>query len=104
MILNNAHITSTNTEIETVIGSSAAGFYAVCAYQTDQGEIIPLPQRLLTAEKKVLKNSYMELPDTIGGFPIEINPKGSLEYYGKSKDKGCSIWKVISDFSVTTDD
>lgn len=104
MILNNAHITSTNTEIETVIGSSMAGYYAVCAYQTDQGEIIPLPQRLSTGEKKVLKNSYMELPDTIGGFPIKINPKGSLEYCGKSKDKGDSIWKVISDFSVVMDD
>lgn len=52
MILNNAHITSTNTEIETVIGSSMAGYYAVCAYQTDQGEIIPLPQRLSTGEKR----------------------------------------------------
>lgn len=46
----------------------------------------------------------MELPDTIGGFPIKINPKGSLEYCGKSKDKGDSIWKVISDFSVVMDD
>ncbi|RGC55192.1 hypothetical protein DXA92_05740 [Agathobaculum butyriciproducens] len=104
MILNNAHITSTNTEIETVIGSSMAGYYAVCAYQTDQGEIIPLPQRLSTGEKKVLKNSYMEVPDTIGGFPIKISPKGSLEYCGKSKSKGYSIWKVISDFAVLMDD
>lgn len=104
MIMNNVHITSTNTEIETVIGRSMAGVYTVCAYQTDQGEIIPLPQRLSTNNKRVLKNSYMELPDTIGGFPIEISPKGSLEYCGKSTNQGYSIWKVISDFAVLMDD
>lgn len=115
MILNATQNKNNSRNIETVkCTGTIQSFTALCEVTTSENLkiILPLTIRSSDASKaRICKNSYIELPDTIGGFPMIVDPTDALL---KVSETGYLInstprsqygtYKVLKDFSITMDD
>lgn len=115
MIMNATQNKNNSRNIETVkCTGTVPRFDALCEVTTSENLKIILPMAISSSnasKARICKNSYIELPDTAGGFPIIVNPTDALL---KVSETGYLVdstpysqygtYKVLKDFSISMDD
>nr|DAW17160.1 MAG TPA: hypothetical protein [Caudoviricetes sp.] len=115
MIMNATQNRNNSRNIETVkCKGTPQSFSALCEVTTSENLKIILPMVIRSnnaSQARICKNSYIELPDTIGGFPMIVNPTDALlkvsetGYLANSTPNSqYGTYKVLKDFGIDMDD
>lgn len=115
MIMNATQDRNNSRNIETVkCKGTSQRFDALCEVTTSENLKIILPIAISSSnasQARICKNSYIVLPDTIGGFPMIVDPTDALL---KVSETGYLVdstpyshygtYKVLKDFEIIMDD
>ena len=115
MIMNATQNRNNSRNIETVkCTGTFQSFKALCEVTTSENLKIILPMIINSSnasQARICKNSYIELPNTIGGFPIIVDPTDALlkvsetgYLVNSTPDSQYGTYKVLKDFRIIMDD